>query len=60
MGVEEVETWVFVSTIEQIRDMVRANSDGAGELASSAEELSRQAGLLRQLTSRFHVEKSGS
>ncbi len=42
-------------TIEQISEMVKTNAEGASELAASAEELSRQAGNLRELTSRFHV-----
>jgi methyl-accepting chemotaxis protein len=49
-GTEQV-----VDSIEQIRVMVQQNAETASELASSSEELSRQAGLMRELTSRFHV-----
>jgi methyl-accepting chemotaxis protein len=53
-GTEQV-----VDSIEQIRVMVQQNAEGASELASSSEELSRQASLMRELTSRFHVSANG-
>ena len=49
-----------VDSIEQIRVMVQQNSESSSELAASSEELSRQAGLMRELTSRFHVDESGN
>jgi methyl-accepting chemotaxis protein len=49
-GTEQV-----VDSIEQIRVMVQQNAESASELAASSEELSRQAALMRELTSRFHV-----
>jgi len=39
--------------------MVQQNAESASELASSSEELSRQAALMRELTSRFHVSVNG-
>jgi methyl-accepting chemotaxis protein len=53
-GTEQV-----VDSIEQIRIMVQQNAESATELASSSEELSRQAALMRELTSRFHVSGNG-
>ncbi len=53
-GTEQV-----VDSIEQIRVMVQQNAESASELASSSEELSRQASLMRELTSRFHVSANG-
>jgi methyl-accepting chemotaxis protein len=53
-GTEQV-----VDSIEQIRVMVQQNAEGASELAASSEELSRQAALMRELTSRFHVGTNG-
>jgi hypothetical protein len=53
-GTEQV-----VDSIEQIRVMVQQNAESASELASSSEELSRQASLMRELTSRFHVSVNG-
>jgi methyl-accepting chemotaxis protein len=53
-GTEQV-----VDSIEQIRVMVQQNAESASELASSSEELSRQAALMRELTSRFHVSTNG-
>ena len=53
-GTEQV-----VDSIEQIRVMVQQNAESASELASSSEELSRQASLMRELTSRFHVSMNG-
>ena len=53
-GTEQV-----VDSIEQIRSMVQQNAESSSELASSSEELSRQASLMRELASRFHVQ-SGS
>ncbi len=53
-GTEQV-----VDSIEQIRVMVQQNAESASELASSSEELSRQAALMRELTSRFHVGVNG-
>jgi methyl-accepting chemotaxis protein len=53
-GTEQV-----VDSIEQIRVMVQQNAESASELASSSEELSRQAQLMRELTSRFHVSTNG-
>ncbi len=53
-GTEQV-----VDSIEQIRVMVQQNAESASELASSSEELSRQASLMRELTSRFHVTVNG-
>lgn len=50
-GTEQV-----VKSIEEIRLMVQDNANVAGELASSAEELAREAQLMRELTSRFRVE----
>jgi methyl-accepting chemotaxis protein len=52
-GTEQV-----VDSIEQIRVMVQTNAETASELAASSEELSRQAALMRELTSRFHVGAS--
>jgi len=49
-GTEQV-----VDSIEQIRVMVQQNAESSSELAASSEELSRQASLMRELTSRFHV-----
>ena len=54
-GTEQV-----VDSIEQIRVMVQQNAEGSSELAASSEELSRQAGLMRELTSRFQVESNGN
>jgi hypothetical protein len=48
-----------VDSIEQIRVMVQQNAESATELASSSEELSRQASLMRELTERFHVSMNG-
>jgi methyl-accepting chemotaxis protein len=53
-GTEQV-----VDSIEQIRVMVQQNAESATELASSSEELSRQASLMRELTSRFQVSVNG-
>jgi methyl-accepting chemotaxis protein len=53
-GTEQV-----VDSIEQIRVMVQDNAETASDLASSSEELSRQAGLMRELTARFHVSSNG-
>lgn len=53
-GTEQV-----VDSIEQIRVMVQDNAESASELAASSEELSRQAALMRELTSRFHVQQPG-
>jgi methyl-accepting chemotaxis protein len=50
LGAEQV-----VKTIEDIREMVQSNAKTASDLASSSEELSRQAGLMRQRASRFKV-----
>lgn len=52
-GTEQV-----VDSIEQIRVMVQQNAESSSELAASSEELSRQAGLMRELTSRFQVESN--
>jgi methyl-accepting chemotaxis protein len=54
IGAEQV-----VTTIEQIREMVQRNARTATDLASSAEELSRQAGLMRERSSRFKVGTNG-
>jgi len=54
-GTEQV-----VDSIEQIRVMVQQNAESSSELAASSEELSRQAGLMRELTSRFQVESNGN
>lgn len=51
---------LVVQSIESIRDMVQENAEGAAELASSSEELSRQADLMRELTSRFYIGGSSS
>ena len=48
-----------VQSIEKIGEMVQENAGGVGELAASAEELSRQASLMRDLASRFRVETNG-
>ncbi|HSF19054.1 MAG TPA: methyl-accepting chemotaxis protein [Vicinamibacteria bacterium] len=53
-GTEQV-----VDSIEQIRGMVQANAETASDLASSSEELSRQAGMMRELAARFHVRRNG-
>jgi methyl-accepting chemotaxis protein len=49
-GTEQV-----VSAIEQIRGMARTNVKSATDLAASAEQLSRQAGIMRDMVSRFQV-----
>ena len=49
-----------VDSIEKIRVMVQQNAESSSELASSSEELSRQSGLMRELTSRFQVEQNGN
>lgn len=54
-GTEQV-----VDSIEQIRVMVQQNAESSSELAASSEELSRQASLMRELTSRFHVDQNGN
>ncbi|GMR21953.1 MAG: hypothetical protein BMS9Abin37_0276 [Acidobacteriota bacterium] len=54
-GTEQV-----VDSIEQIRVMVQQNAESSSELAASSEELSRQAGLMRELTSRFQVDQNGN
>jgi methyl-accepting chemotaxis protein len=54
-GTEQV-----VDSIEQIRVMVQQNAESSSELAASSEELSRQAGLMRELTSRFQVESNSN
>ncbi len=51
LGTEQV-----VKTIEDIREMVQSNAKTASDLASSSEELSRQAGLMRERASRFKVD----
>jgi methyl-accepting chemotaxis protein len=53
-GTEQV-----VRAIEQIQSMVQTNAGSVGALASSAEELSRQAAGMRELAARFHVGHSG-
>ena len=53
-GTEQV-----VDSIEQIRAMVQQNAESASDLAGSSEELSRQASMMRELTSRFHVQTNG-
>jgi methyl-accepting chemotaxis protein len=52
-GTEQV-----VRAIEQIQSMVQTNAGSVGALASSAEELSRQAAGMRELAARFHVGTS--
>jgi methyl-accepting chemotaxis protein len=49
-GTEQV-----VKAIEQIHAMVQTNAGSVVSLASSAEELSRQASGMRELAARFHV-----
>ena len=53
-GTEQV-----VDSIEQIRTMVQQNAESASDLAGSSEELSRQASMMRELTSRFNVQANG-
>ena len=55
LGTEQV-----VKTIEDIREMVQSNAKTASDLASSSEELSRQAGLMRERASRFKVNVESS
>jgi methyl-accepting chemotaxis protein len=52
-GTEQV-----VKAIEQIQAMVQTNAGSVGALASSAEELSRQAASMRELAARFRVGSS--
>ena len=54
-GTEQV-----VDSIEQIRTMVQQNAESASDLAGSSEELSRQASMMRELTSRFQVQANGN
>jgi methyl-accepting chemotaxis protein len=54
-GTEQV-----VQGVERMKVMVQQNADNAAELASSAEELSRQSGLMRQWVSRFHLGESAN
>jgi methyl-accepting chemotaxis protein len=44
-----------VHGVERMKGMVQQNADNAAELASSAEELSRQSALMRQWVSRFRL-----
>ncbi len=44
-----------VQGVERMKGMVQQNADNAAELASSAEELSRQSALMRQWVSRFRL-----
>jgi methyl-accepting chemotaxis protein len=53
-GTEQV-----VSAIEQIRGMAHTNVKSATDLAASADQLSRQAGIMRDMVSRFQV-RNGS
>jgi methyl-accepting chemotaxis protein len=57
---QSVGTAQVVKSIEQIRTTVQENAGSTGELAASAEELSRQAALMRDLASRFRVGTNGS
>jgi methyl-accepting chemotaxis protein len=54
-GTEQV-----VQAVEQMRGLVQKNADNAVGLASSAEQLSGQAGSLRKLASRFYVGTEGN
>jgi len=54
-GTEQV-----VQAIEKIRKMVQQSADGATGLASSAEELTRQAGLMREQVAHFKVSTNGN
>jgi len=54
-GTEQV-----VRAVEQMRGLVQKNADNAVGLASSAEQLSGQAGSLRSLASRFYVGTDGN
>ena len=47
-----------MKAIEQIQSMVQTNAGSVGALASSAEELSRQAAGMRELAARFRVGSS--
>jgi methyl-accepting chemotaxis protein len=53
-GTEQV-----VSAIEQVRSMAHTNVKSATDLAASADQLSQQAGIMRDMVSRFHV-RNGS
>jgi hypothetical protein len=52
-------TQQVVSSMEQIRGMAHQNATSAGNLAALADQLSRQAGVMRDLVSRFQV-RNGS
>ena len=48
-------TQQVVSAIEQVRGMAHTNVKSTTDLASSADQLSRQAEVMRDLVSRFQV-----
>ena len=52
---QSLGTGQVVEGVERVTEMVQQNAANAGELASSAEELSRQSGLMRQWVSSFHL-----
>ena len=49
-----------VQAIERVKDMVQHGSSNAVELASSAEELSRQAGTLQHIVEKFVLNGNGT
>jgi methyl-accepting chemotaxis protein len=57
---QSIGTDQVVQGVERMKVMVQQNADNASELASSAEELSRQSALMRQWVSRFHLGDDSS
>jgi methyl-accepting chemotaxis protein len=53
-------TQQVVSSMEQIRSMAHENASSASNLASLADDLSRQAGVMRDLVTQFQVERRPS
>jgi methyl-accepting chemotaxis protein len=53
-------TQQVVSSMEQIRSMAHENASSAGNLSSLADDLSRQASVMRDLVTHFQVEKRPS
>jgi methyl-accepting chemotaxis protein len=49
-------TQQVVTSIEQIRGMAHQNANSAGNLAALADQLSRQAGVMRDLVAHFQVK----
>ena len=48
-----------MKAIEKVREMVQSNASGAIQLASSAEQLSKQSGDLQGIVERFALNGNG-